>query len=196
MVSLADLWFELRVDAEEWCKGRSPWLRGVLWAYLAYASVRHAFAPLYRSWFAGLTLVLHEGGHLLFAAFGRTMMLLGGSLTQLFVPPFVAGYLFLRQRDWFGFSVGLSWLSFSSFELATYVGDANKGQLPLVGMGDDVIHDWDALLTQWHVLNHCDTFATLLRLGAGALAITATALGAWLLLRMQREGKNNGGIAS
>lgn len=185
--ALADLWFEVRVDAEEWCKGRSPWVRAPLWLYLVYAGVRHAFDPLYRSWFAGLTLVLHEGGHLIFAGFGRTMMLLGGSLTQLFVPAFVAAYFFFRQRDWFGFSVGLSWLSFSSFELATYVGDANKGQLPLVGMGDNVIHDWDALLTQWHLLNHCDTFALLLRLCAGALAVLASALGAWLLLHMRRS---------
>ncbi len=187
MERLADLWFELRVDAEEWCRERSAWPRAPLWLYLVYALLRHVFDPLYRSWFAGLTLVVHEGGHLVFAAFGHTLMLLGGSLTQLLVPSFVAAYLLLRQRDWFGFTVGLIWLSCSTFELATYVADANKGQLPLVGMGDDVIHDWDALLTQWHLLNHCDTFATCLRLSAGALGLASVALGAWLLLGMYRR---------
>lgn len=187
MSSLSDLWFDVRVDAETWCERRSPWLRGGLWLYLLYALLRHLVDPLYRSWFAGLTLVVHEAGHVLFVMFGRTLMLLGGSLMQLFVPTFVAAYLLLRQRDWFGFTVGLSWLSFSSFELATYVGDANKGQLPLVGMGDNVIHDWDALLTQWHLLNHCDTLASLTRVGAGALGLGSSGFGAWLLWLMCRQ---------
>lgn len=183
---LSEIFDALRDDAAEWCAGRSPWPRWPLLVYLAYAAVRHAADPLYRSWFAGLTLVLHELGHLLFAAFGRTPMLLGGSITQLLAPAFVAVYLLLRQHDWFGLAVGSLWLSFSAFELATYVGDANKGRLPLVGFGDDVIHDWDALLTQWRLLNHCDTFAALIRLGAGALALGALGLGAWLLVTMHR----------
>jgi len=183
---LYDTFDALRDDARTWCSGRSPWPRLPLLIYLAYALVRHLADPLYRSWFAGLTLVLHEGGHLLFAPLGRTLMLLGGSVTQLVVPALVAAYLLVRQHDWFGLVVGASWLAFSTFELATYVADANKGQLPLVGFGDHVIHDWDALLTQWHLLNHCDTFATLLRFGGGSLGLASLGLGAWLLLRMVR----------
>lgn len=189
MAWLSDFWIELRVEAETWAEQRSPWLRGSLWLYLAYALLRHMADPLYRSWFAGLTLVVHEGGHLLFMPFGRTLMLLGGSVMQLFVPAFVAGYLLLRQRDWFGATVGLSWLSFSSFELATYIGDANKGRLALVGMGDNVIHDWDALLTQWHLLNQSDTFAALTRLGGGALGLVSAAFGAWLVSIMYAHGR-------
>lgn len=185
--SFSDLWFEVRVNAEVWCEKRSPWLRGALWLYLLYALLRHVLDPLYRSWFAGITLAVHEAGHLLFMPFGRTLMLLGGSIVQLLVPAVAAAYLLLRQRDWFGATVGLSWLSFSSFELATYVGDANKGQLPLVGLGDNVIHDWDALLTQWHLLNQCDTLATLTRLGGGVLGACSTGFGAWLLLLMYRQ---------
>ena len=184
---LSDFWFELRVEAETWAEQRSPWLRGALWLYLVYALLRHMGDPLYRSWFAGLTLVVHEGGHLLFMPFGRTMMLLGGSIMQLFVPALVASYLLLRQRDWFGASVGTSWLSFSSFELATYVGDANKGRLGLVGMGDNVIHDWDALLTQWHLLNQSDAFAMLIRVVGGALGVCSAGFGAWLLVLMYRH---------
>lgn len=141
---------------------------------------------MYRSWFAGLTLVIHEFGHLLFAPFGQTLMLLGGSITQVTAPVLVAAYLLFRQGDWFGLAVGLAWLSFSSFELATYVGDANKGQLPLVGFGSDVLHDWDTLLTQWHLLNHCDTFATLLRVGAAVVGLSSLGFALWLLVSMHR----------
>jgi hypothetical protein len=176
-------------DAKDWSDARSPWGRLPLYLYLVYAGVRHLLDPMYRSWFGGLTLILHELGHLLFSMFGQTLMLLGGSLTQLAAPAIAALYLLFFQRDWFGLVVGASWLSFSTFELATYVADANKNQLALVGFGDKVLHDWDTLLTQWHLLNHCGTFATLLRIGATLLLAAAVALGGWLLLRMLRAGR-------
>lgn len=186
MSSVRDYLEALRDDAQDWADSRSPWARLLLYLYLLYAGLRHLFDPMYRSWFAGLTLVLHELGHLLFSAFGQTLMLLGGSVTQLAVPSLVALYLLFFQRDWFGLVVGFSWLSFSTFELATYVGDANKNQLALVGMGDKVLHDWDTLLTQWRLLNHCDTFALLIRVAAGVTFAAAAALGGWLLFRMIR----------
>jgi len=186
-VSLQDWFGALRDDAAEWTEGRSAWARVPLAAYLAYAGARHALSMEYRSWFAGLTLILHEIGHMVFSPFGRTLMLLGGSIFQLLCPFAAALYLLFRQRDWFGLAVCVSWLSFSTFELAVYVDDANKGELPLVGMGEDVIHDWDALLTQWHVLNSAQTFATILR----GLALVewglAMALTAWLFNRMWRS---------
>ncbi|MFO0551826.1 MAG: hypothetical protein U0271_25795 [Polyangiaceae bacterium] len=176
----------LAADAAEWARGRSPWVRGVLLAYLAYAFARHLLDPLYRSWFAGLTLVLHEGGHLMFMFFGRTLMFLGGSIVQIAAPLAAGIYLVVRQRDWFGGVVGASWLSYSTFELATYVDDANRGELPLVGMGDNVEHDWETLLTQWHVLNQAQLFATLLRVCAASIGFLGLVLGVWLLAEMWR----------
>lgn len=186
-VDLRDLARDLRDDAAAWADGRSPWVRAPLLGYLTYAGVRHTLDPMYRSWFAGLTLVLHEMGHLLFSPLGQTLMLLGGSIFQLLCPFAAAVYLLLRQHDWFGFGVGASWLAFSTWELATYVDDANQGNLPLVGMGDDVLHDWDTLLTQWHLLNHAQTFATALRGLAFLEWALATLLSGWLLLRMWRS---------
>ncbi len=176
----------LREDARAWCEGRSPWGRALLGLYLLYAGLRHLADPLYRSWFSGLTLALHELGHLLFHFFGHTLMLLGGSITQLAAPLLAALYLLLRQRDWFGFAVGQAWLAFSTWELATYVDDANREQLPLVSMGGVPEHDWSTLLTQWRLLNHAQTLASLTRLSALLLWATAMALTGWLLWQMWR----------
>ena len=63
--SVRDLVSDRRLDAELWCDGRSPWIRAALLGYLLYAGVRHLLDPLYRSWFAGITLAFHELGHLL-----------------------------------------------------------------------------------------------------------------------------------
>jgi hypothetical protein len=183
----ARAWLEsARDDARSWADGRSPWLRAPLLAYLAYAGGRHLASAEYRSWFAGITLAFHEMGHIVFSPLGRTLMFLGGSILQLLIPLAAALYLLLRQRDWFGLSVGLSWLATSLFELAVYVDDANRGNLALVGFSDQPEHDWDVLLTQWHVLNHAQTFAAVIK-GAGALTWGAALwLGAWLILEMWR----------
>lgn len=184
---IVDRFASLREDAEDWAAGRSaPW-RLPLLAYVLYAGVRHATDPLYRSWFGGITLVFHEMGHILFSMFGRTLMILGGTITQLFVPLAAAAYLLLRQRDYFGFAVGGSWLSFSFWEMATYVSDANKDALPLVGFGDNPEHDWGALLTDWHLLNDCDAFATGIRLFAFAVWAGSMILGGWLCVFMWKH---------
>jgi len=182
-------------DARSWASGRSPWLRAALLSYLAYAGARHVEAGVrgeYRSWFAGITLAFHELGHLVLAPFGRTMMLLGGSLFQVLIPIAAGVYLLLRQHDWFGLPVAGVWLATSLFELSSYVDDANRNNLPLVGMGDNVIHDWDALLTEHHLLNHAQTFAGLIRASAiGALALSI-ALGLWLLFAMVPPPRTSG----
>lgn len=182
-----DTFLALREDAATYCEGRSPWARIALTIYLLYAGVRHVADPFYRSWFAGITLVFHEMGHLVFAPFGNTLMLLGGSIFQLLVPFAAGAYLLFRQRDWFGLAVGQSWLAFATWELATYVGDANKEELPLVSMGGTPEHDWSTLLTQWRVLNWADALATATRGVAFVLWASAMALAGWLIWRMARR---------
>ena len=56
-----------------------------------------------------------------------------------------------------------------------------------MGFGDNVVHDWDALLTQWHVLNYCGAFANLIRVGAAAIGLGSLSLGGWLLWTMHTQ---------
>ncbi len=176
-----------RADAEEWTNGRNALVRLPLLAYLVYAGIRHLADPMYRSWFAGVTLVFHEMGHLLFSAFGHTLMILGGTILQLLVPTAAALYLVLRQRDYFGGAVGGAWLSYSLWEMATYVSDANKDALPLVGFGSNPEHDWGTLLTEWHLLNSCDTFATGIRVIAFVVWGASMVAAAWLCWLMWKS---------
>jgi hypothetical protein len=182
---------ERKLDAELWCRGRSPWLRLALLGYLGYAGVRHLGSDEYRSWFSGITLAFHEMGHILCSPLGDTMHLLGGSLLQILVPLAAAAYLLVRQGDYFGFGVGGAWLSFSLWELAVYIADASREQLPLVGFSDNPLHDWSTLLTNWHLLNHDATIAAGVRVCATVSWLGSVALGGWLCWQMwshrQRE---------
>ena len=187
--AVREWWDARRGDAEEWCaEDRTPWPRLALLAYLFYAGIRHVASPLYRSWFAGITLAFHEMGHIVFAA-PRMLQVAGGSIMQLLVPLAAALYLLHRQRDYFGFAVGSAWLSFSMWELATYVGDASTEALPLVGFSDNPEHDWSTLLTAWGVLNHDTEIATAVRAFAFLAWAGSIALGAWLCWRMWRARK-------
>ena len=186
-----DAWDARRNDAEEWCaEDRTPWPRLALLAYLLYAGVRHIADHLYRSWFAGITLAFHEMGHIIFAA-PRILQVAGGSIMQLLVPLAAALHLLYRQRDYFGFAVGTAWLSFSMWELATYMGDARTEALALVGFSDNPEHDWSTLLTAWGVLNHDTAIATVVRVLAFVVWSGSMMFGVWLCWRMWRAAKTS-----
>ena len=190
-------WFAgLREDAEEWTTGRSaPW-RLPLLAYLIYAGVRHLADPLYRSWFAGITLIFHEMGHMLFSMMGHTLLFLGGTILQIVVPLAAGAQLLFRQRDYYGVAVCGGWLSFSLWDIATYVSDANKENLPLVAMGDNCKHDWATLLTEWRVLNYCDTFASVIRVLAFVAWAGSMAAALWLCFLMWKSRDSSRGFDS
>lgn len=83
-------------------------LRAALLVYLAYAGAR-ALADS-ETWhvFGGLTLGVHELGHVLFSPFGEWLEVAGGSITQL-AAPVAAAVVLARQADWFGVGVVGTW---------------------------------------------------------------------------------------
>jgi hypothetical protein len=137
--------------------------------------------------FSGITLGVHEAGHVMFSVFGELMEVAGGSLMQVAAPVIVV-LLFLRQREYFGISVALAWLSMSLGNLAVYIGDARSQDLPLVSLGGgDPIHDWHFLLGRFGMLGDDRALSRFtLFLAALALAV-AVAWGAWLCAAMQRS---------
>jgi hypothetical protein len=183
--SIASNWLD---DAARWSEGRLWQWRVPLLAALAWIGVRHLAEPEYWSIFMGLTLALHEIGHILFAPFGETMSVAGGSITQL-AAPVAAALVLRRQRDWFGVAVAGCWLAFSLANLGTYIGDARAGELPLVSVGDgeEVIHDWSYLLDLAGWLHLDASFARLARVLSGGVLASSVLFGGWLCRRMMRS---------
>lgn len=187
MQFLIEFFSAFRTDALDWCKGRSPILRLPLLLYLAYAGVHHMRDQLYSSWFGGLTFGLHEFGHVLFSGFGEFMSIAGGSITQLAVPLIGIGML-LYQRDYFGIAVAGCWESFSLYNLATYIGDAQVMQLPLVSIGGgDAYHDWEYLLVHLGLIEHDAKIAAMTRGLGFVMLLVSWSWGAWVCYRMLRK---------
>jgi len=162
-------------------------LRALLLAVLAWFGWRHLVDPDYGSIFSGITLGVHELGHLLFSPLGHWLGVAGGSLTQVLVPLAIA-YGFLRQRDFFAIAVAGAWESMSLANLATYIADARAEELPLVSpFSGDPEHDWNFLLSSVGMLRHDGHIAGWVRLAAFLVLAGSLALGSWLCVRMARS---------
>jgi hypothetical protein len=160
--------------------------------YLGWAGVRHLRDPLYSSLFGGITLGIHELGHLLFDFAGRFLGTAGGSIAQVAAPA-AAAWMLYRQRDFFGVAVGGAWESFSLWNLATYVGDARARELPLVGLVPDPVHDWNWLLSRLGILSWDGALAALTRIAAFSIWAASMALGVWLCGKMVTDRRRHSG---
>jgi hypothetical protein len=117
----------------------------------------------------GVSLGMHETGHLVFAPFGETMAILGGSLLQVLLP-LVFAIAFVRQRAWYAAAIGAWWVAQNVWDVAVYVADARAEALPLVGGGE---HDWAMLLLRWDLLASDVAIARTMSHAAAVVAIVA-----------------------
>lgn len=147
-----------------------------------------------------VSLAIHEFGHMLFMPFGipilgQTMVILGGSLTQVAFPLLFVGY-FLRKRgdgprrDVFGAMVCLWWSAISLLSVAIYCADARAGKLMLLdgltGQESDS-HDWYNLLSRWGLLEHDTQIARWMRMIAWLMSVGSILVAVWAALQLPRE---------
>ena len=174
-------------DIHDWCQGRWWQLRVPLLLFFAWVWLQHSTNPEYQSVFKGLNLGIHELGHYVFAPFGDRMAAWGGSLLQCLVP-LIGMAMFLKQRDYFAIAFAWGWLATNYFEVAPYVADAVKMQLPLVTPGGGhAIHDWNYLLGDLGWLRHTESLAAL-HWGVGHVCmVVCLAAMTYLIAEMMRS---------
>lgn len=175
-------------DAGAWAgEGRAWPLRAALLAILAWFGWRHLTDPGYGSLFSGITLGVHELGHLLFSPLGHWLAIAGGSVVQVLAPVGVA-WGFLRQRDYYAIAVAGAWESMSLATLATYIADARAQALPLLSpFSGDPEHDWNFLLGSVGMLPHDLQLAWCVRLAALLALAGSLGFGTWLCVTMARR---------
>ncbi len=170
-------------QAREWCAGRSWLWRAPLVLFFAWSGLRRLRDPLSTDLFGGITLGVHELGHLVLGWAGRWPSVAGGSVAQV-AAPVAAGWILARQRDWFGITVAAAWLASSLFGLAAYVGDARAQELPLVGFVPDPIHDWNWMLSRLGLLGWDRGLAALTRGLSFVIWAASVIAGTWLCREM------------
>jgi hypothetical protein len=136
-----------------------------------------------------INLPFHEAGHIIFAPFGHTMMVLGGSLMQVLVPAMCAAAFLFQNHDQFGAALCVWWMGENFVDLSPYIDDARSLQLMLLGGPADEVegHDWEALLEprQWLHLDH--TIAHWAHVIGSTLMVGALVWAAVAIIRPKRE---------
>ena len=95
-------------------------------------------------WFIHLIILyIHEAGHVLFAPFGETMYILGGSIMQVLGP--VVWILTAWHERSRLVPVALFFTGLSMVDISIYMKDAATRILPLLG-GKNSHHDWWTVL--------------------------------------------------
>jgi hypothetical protein len=140
-------------------------------------------------------LAIHECGHILFMPFGRTMTILGGSLTQVVFPLIFAGYFLVarvsRRRDVYAAMLCTCWSALNLLSVAIYCADSRAGQLMLLDGStgqDSDSHDWKNLLTIWHRLDRDTAIARRMRSVAVMMCVGALCVAAWSAMQEPVEG--------
>lgn len=123
------------------------------WYFLSYALE----ARNHEKWnlIDSVNLIFHEAGHSIFMFFGEFIHVLGGSFFQIFFPLVFVIYFFIWRKDFFSASVLLFWVGQNILNVAIYIGDSIKLELPLLG-GDSSIHDWNYILSSLNILQYTD----------------------------------------
>lgn len=137
-------------------------------AYFFY-SARH-----YLDWqfLDSVNLIFHEAGHTIFFFFPQFVAVLGGTLLQLIVPILCILHLY-SQNHYYSSALMSFWLGQNLVEISLYARDAVSMNLPLLG-GDEVIHDWNFMLSQMGMLNKADGVANVIYF-VGILIIASAA---------------------
>ncbi|MDB5244196.1 MAG: hypothetical protein JWN18_66 [Parcubacteria group bacterium] len=113
-------------------------------------------------------LLFHEAGHTIFIFFGQFTSVLMGSGFQIVLPLSIALYFWITEQR-FSAALCLMWVGQNLINVSVYAGDAITMQLPLLG-GDSVIHDWNFLLSNLHILSWTPAVSLTLY-GIGILSI-------------------------
>ena len=164
------------------------WITLAVLAALTWRFARVPLDPRVMDSFLHLpNLVFHEAGHVLLLPFGRFLSVLGGSLFQLAIPLVCAGTFLRQQENPFAAAVCTWWAGQNLVDLAPYIADARRLQLPLLGgvTGAEVEgHDWEYLLTTLGWL-HLDV--TLGRAAHFAGVVIMLASVAWAVVPLLRK---------
>ncbi len=99
-----------------------------------------------------ILLYIHEAGHFLFSIFGRTIMIMGGSLNQILAP---AVWYVVAKREGSALSnVAIFFTGVSIADVSVYVKDGGMLVLPLIGGLSKTHHDWANLLNEWGMIEY------------------------------------------
>jgi hypothetical protein len=161
----------------------APVSREALTGWLVFYALFLVYAAANTSGFLFIdhaNLMIHEAGHFFFSWAGYYTQILGGTLGQLLVPALCAA-AFIWRRETTAVAFCAFWFFQNLLYVATYMADARRSALPLVGSDES---DWTILFTHWGVIHHDLTIAAWTR-AMGWIGMIGAVI--WLVWRYARS---------
>ena len=166
------------------------WIVFVAWG-ISFVLMDYQSNEIGRSWLHNVDLIFHEAGHVIFQPFGRTMMILGGSLFQVLLPLVLMLAFLNKNRDGFAASMCLWWSGQSLMDVAPYIADASVLRLPLLGGGTGAdspgMHDWANFLRPKGWLQYDQQIASVVDFVGSGVLLMALAWGGFMLYLYYRQ---------
>jgi len=144
------------VVGENTLRNAPIWVHYALIVFLASLAIQEAsnllsfafFVTIPNVLFSGLTLWVHEAGHVYFSWDGQVLHSLGGTLNEILFPC-IPGVLCHFKNCQLLRSVFFFWFGYNCFGISQYMSDARAQELPLLGTGT---HDWNFILGELGLL--------------------------------------------
>ena len=118
---------------------------GVCAFYGWFAIVKNVQVPV----LVFLDIAVHEIGHKVFSPFGKLIMLIMGTGTQILFPLVVGLAFGIWKRNFIAWGICWAWAASALCDGARYIYDAPRGEMMLLGAGDG-LGDWSKILGPEH----------------------------------------------
>jgi hypothetical protein len=165
------------------------WLCGV---YVFFALLRfdpNGNLPLVILVPQSFDFVLHEFAHIFTAFLPALITAAAGSFSELMLGS-VLVFIALKQKSYIALLTCCLWFMLACQSVGVYMADARAQKLSLVSLGgalsgsDKVIHDWNFVFGQLHLLSWDRFIGNSVRAVGGAVGLAGLLFTAWLIYKM------------
>ena len=160
----------------------------VFYVYLFISILHFSVEDSQNIFLAGMYFVefgVHEISHIVMAFLPPVMTALAGSVGEITFTLLVVLAAF-KEKAHYAAIFGLLWFMLAMNSVGRYIADARSQNLPLVGPGETVTHDWHFILSEWNSLSLDTTLGTAVRMMGDVVGLLALCWGLWLIVSLFR----------
>ncbi len=165
----------------------SLWIYIPLWIFFVYLYVQILFfnaeysQNLLLSGMYFIEFGVHEASHLVVFFLPSILVAAAGSTGEILFTLLIV-LAALKARSYFAAIFGSIWFMLAMNSAGRYMADARAQQLPLIGPGETVKHDWNYVFSQLGWLESDVLIGSIVRGVGDLVAFVALALGLWLII--------------
>lgn len=163
------------------------WAYVCLWLFFVYLYVQIVQFQVDQSsnlFIGGLYFVefgVHEASHLVVAFLPSILVAAAGSFGEIAFTALIILAAW-KAKSYFAMIFGALWMALAVNSVGRYMADARAQQLPLIGPGETVQHDWHFVFAQLGWLDADTIIGTAIRGLGDLIGLVALGFGLWLLL--------------